>query len=97
MAVSWDVKIQVTDLKNREVSVTATRTDDSVTPPEVRSYRAEGKYDTESQTKQELLDMYSGIFYDLYQAELAKETQIATLVGQAETALQDALMAKETA
>jgi len=92
MAGTWSVSIQVADLAQRTVRVQATRTDGE----DVRVYSTEGKYDTVNNTPQELLAMYTGVFWDLYEAEVAKEAQIAALVGQAEIALAGALDAKET-
>lgn len=92
MAATWDITIQVTALASREIRVTATRTDGD----DVRTYSAEGTYDTVNNTPQELLAAYTDLFWNLYQAEIAKETQVAALIGQAEQALATALVAKET-
>ncbi len=95
MAITWTVDIAVTDLVSRSISIAATRTDTGVIPTKVRSYNAVGKYDTVSMTPQQLLTHYTNLFWDLYQAEITRETQVATLVGQAKTALTNALQAKE--
>jgi len=95
VAITWDVQIEVVDVATQAIRIAATRTDDAVTPPQVRTYRAVGKYDLATRTKQELLAHYAGIFWDLHQAEVSKETQGATLLGQAATALASALQAKE--
>ena len=41
MAVTWEVKIDVLNLAEKRVRVTATRTDDIPDPPEVFSYSLE--------------------------------------------------------
>jgi len=92
MAGTWEATIQVVDLAKRTVRVQAVRTDGE----DVRTYSAEGKYDTVTNTPQELLAIYTNLFWGLYQAEVAQEGQVTALVGQAENALANALDAKET-
>lgn len=92
MAGTWGVSIQVADLAQRTVRVQATRTEGE----DVRVYSAEGTYDTVNNTPQALLAKYTSLFWDLYQGEVTKEAQIAALVGQVQTALANALDAKET-
>ena len=91
MAGTWAVDVEVIDLPQRTIRVQGTRTDGE----DVRTYCVEGKYDRVNFTPHQLLTVYTGWLWDQYQADLVKETQIAALLGQAETALANALNAQE--
>lgn len=91
MAVVWTIEIQVTNLATREVIVRGTRTDGA----DVWTDTIVGKYDTANHTPQELLATYTDGLWNLYQLQKTKEANIAALIGQAESALANALNAKE--
>jgi len=96
MAINWDVKIQVVDLARKEVSVTAVRTDDSVTPPDVRSYRITSLLvDTAARSLAEIRQNVVNMIWDKHQAALATEQKAATLLSGWEKALVTDLNAKE--
>lgn len=95
MPVTWTVQLTVTNLAERRVRLTATRTDTDQTPEEVRTYTADGIYDTVNKTPQELLLEYTDLFWAKYEADVAAEINHADLIIGAENALANALDAKE--
>ncbi len=93
MPVTWDIVITVTDLAEESVRATATRTDTDKDPVEVRTYWAEGKYDTVN--KPLTRAKYADNFWEQYQVGAEKDSQIAALVGAEEAAIASILDAKE--
>jgi hypothetical protein len=45
MAVNWETQIVVTNREQKRVRITGIRTDDSVEPPDVRTYSVDGQVD----------------------------------------------------
>ena len=94
MAVAWDINITVTNLAERRLRIQATRADNA-DPNNPRTFSVDGIYDTVNKTPQQLLTEYTDLLWGKYQAEVTIETNHAALIGQAETALRNALEATE--
>jgi hypothetical protein len=89
---TWTVEIEVADLDAKLVNVTATRTDGV----DIRTYALKGvSADTHDKTLSEIRAIVSAELWAAYQAELAKEAKVATLLAGWETALASDLNALE--
>lgn len=91
MAVTWEVKIDVLNLAEKRVRVTATRTENG----DVFSYSLETHVDTASKPLAEIRAMIGDMTWAEYQAKATKEAAVATLLEGWEAALESDLMAKE--
>ena len=92
MAATWDVKITVKALARKEVSVLATRTDGV----DVRTYSIDSLLlDTTDRTLDQIRDGVASQLIAEYQAEVAKEASIASLLAGYEAALSGALNSLE--
>ena len=92
MAITWGVKITILNIERREVSVKATRTDD--TNPQnidVKTYMIPGALIATVAQKTAVIDE----IWAYHQAALSKETQAAAIISNLENQTASALMAKE--
>jgi hypothetical protein len=96
MAATWTYKIEVTNLPDKIANVTATRTDASVTPPDVRTYMMPlvefvqaGK--TAAQIRAEIVE----VMFAKWTADKERSALVAVVTAQ-ETLLAAATNAKET-
>ena len=89
MAITWDVQITVISISTKEVSVTATRTDD--VSGKVRTYTVPRAPIGTAEQKLSVIDE----IWEKHQAELNKETAIAAFIGTLETQAKTNLEARE--
>jgi len=93
MAATWTTDIVVTSLPDKLVSVTSTRTDGV----DERTYTLPGvSVDTHETPLATIRAYVVNRIWALYQAELAKEAAMASLLSGWETAITNDLQAKET-
>ena len=85
--VTWEVKIGIINVARKEVSVTATRIDDSVTPNDVRNYTVRAAIKTAAQ-KAAVMDRIWSKHQDALALESAAATIIGTLEAQAKSNLE---------
>lgn len=85
---TWEVKITVLNLKEKIVSIRATRT---VDPNDVRTF---GIHDTVITTSQQKLAAMDTI-WKMYQDELQRETKLNQIIGSLETDAKNNLEARE--
>lgn len=88
--VTWEVKIGIINVARKEVSVTATRIDDSVTPNDVRNYTVRAAIKTAAQ-KAAVMDRV----WSKHQDALALESAAATIIGTLEAQAKSNLEARE--
>ena len=92
MPATWEIHIDVIDLQERRVRVAVRRTEGA----DVWDFSLDdAKYDTANKTPAQLREEFADNIWDHYQRHVAQQSQIAAMIGQAETALANALMAKE--
>ena len=91
MAITWDVQIDVIDIPSSMVSVIATRTDDGVAPPDVKTYSVLNAIIDTTAQKTALLNF----IWDQHQAALAKQAQVNAIVSELEAAAKANLEARE--
>lgn len=89
--ITWEVEIRIINVARKEVSVTATRTDDSVTPVDVRVYMIPGALIKTAAQKTAVMNR----IWSKYQDALAKESAAATVIGTLETQAKNNLEARE--
>ena len=89
---TWATTITVKDLHNKIISVTGVRTDGE----DVRTYTLSGNIDMTGRTLVSLRDEIVDRLWKIYQADIDKETNIATLISGYENALNTALDALES-
>ena len=95
--VTWDLEIGIVDLARKEASVRATRTDDSVDPPETRLFTIDSIIvDTNLKPLAEIKDDIVNNIWGHYQADIMAEQQIVALLSGWETALENDLNTLET-
>ena len=81
MALTWKVKINPLNIERKEISLTATYTDDT-NPADVKT----GSYTVLSAiigTSQQKLDVMDNI-WGQYQADLVKKTKVSEVIGDLE-------------
>jgi len=83
MAVTWNVDLAVTDLAQRRISVTATRTDDTPEPDDVRTYTAQVQIPETGALA--ALQAAMDFIFAKYEAEVAIEAQHAALLSNWES------------
>ncbi|MHC4984175.1 MAG: hypothetical protein ACYTF6_13535 [Planctomycetota bacterium] len=90
---TWDVEIAVVDLQSKQVNITATRTD----VDDVRVYTLRRvNVDTHDRPLAEIRAEIGAKLWGMYQAELAADGQVATLLSGWEIALESDLNGMES-
>ena len=89
MAATWTTNFEALDVATRSVRATGTRTDGA----DVRTYTAEGTVDPADRAAS--LARVINALWDAFQADQAQRTARAALIAGAETAVSNALNAKE--
>lgn len=92
MAVTWDVNIRPLDIVRKEVSISATRTDD--TDPENVKTETHTVLSTIIDTQAQKLAAMDQI-WDMHLAEVAKQAQIEAVIGELESQAVTNLEARE--
>jgi hypothetical protein len=89
--ITWEVDIKIINVARKEVSVTATRTDDSTTPEGIRTYRIPGAVIQTAAQKTAVMDR----IWAKHQDALSQESAAATVIGTLETQAKNNLEARE--
>lgn len=91
MAITWKVEIKIINVARKEVSVTATRTDDSITPNDIRGYTISGTTIKTTAQKTAVMDR----IWAKHQGVLSQESAAATIIGTLEAQAKSNLEARE--
>lgn len=89
MAITWEVKITVISISAKEVSLVATRTNDAT--GDVKTYRVSRAPIGTAAQKLAIMDE----IWEKYQADFARESDIATFIGTLEIQAKNNLEARE--
>ena len=92
MAITWDTKITVINAATKEISLTATRTD-SIDPNNPKTYTVSRAVIETGPQKIAVMDEV----WAKYQADLAKESNLAGVIGSLEADANANLEAREIA
>lgn len=89
--ITWEVEIKIINIVRKEVSVTATRTDDSTSPDDVRVYSISGTTIKTAAQKAAVMDR----IWSKHQDSLTQESAAATVIGTLETQAKSNLEGRE--